>query len=163
MQTQGKLQNDHHQKWSTYLQQFHLNIKYKTGSTNCVTDCLSRPPVMALTIVLDSCGHETSRWPQLYETDPDFTTTYQMLGAKEVVNNFHLQDGLLCRLGHICVPSSERVKLIWESHYSLGGRTLQHRKDSGDATKTFLLAETLTGGQQVYQVLHCLCYFQTNH
>jgi hypothetical protein len=34
MQTQGKLQNDHHQKWSTYLQQFHLNIKYKTGSTN---------------------------------------------------------------------------------------------------------------------------------
>jgi hypothetical protein len=34
MQTQGKLQNDRHQKWSTYLQQFHLNIKYKTGSTN---------------------------------------------------------------------------------------------------------------------------------
>ena len=30
MQTQGKLQNDHHQKWSTYLQQLHLNIKYKT-------------------------------------------------------------------------------------------------------------------------------------
>jgi hypothetical protein len=30
MQTQAKLQNDHHQKWSTYLQQFHLNIKYKT-------------------------------------------------------------------------------------------------------------------------------------
>ena len=25
---------------------------------------------------------------------------------------------LLCRLGHICVPSSERVKLIWEVHYS---------------------------------------------
>jgi len=29
MQTQGKLQNDHHQKLSTYLQQFHINIKYK--------------------------------------------------------------------------------------------------------------------------------------
>jgi hypothetical protein len=41
-----------------------------------------------------------------------------MLGAKAVVDNFHLQDGLLCRLGHICVPSSERVKLIWEAHYS---------------------------------------------
>jgi len=27
IQTQGKLQNDCHQKWSTYLQQFHLNIK----------------------------------------------------------------------------------------------------------------------------------------
>jgi hypothetical protein len=63
MQTQGKLQNDHHQKWSTYLQQFHLNIKYKIGSTNHVTDCLSRPSVAALTTVLDSCGHDTSRWP----------------------------------------------------------------------------------------------------
>ena len=43
------------------------------------------------------------------------------------------------------------------------GWTLQRQKYSGDATKTFLLAETLTGGQQVYQVLHCLHYFQTGH
>jgi hypothetical protein len=41
-----------------------------------------------------------------------------MLGANAVVDNFHLQDGLLCRLGHIYVPSSERAKMIWESHYS---------------------------------------------
>jgi hypothetical protein len=27
-----------------------------------------------LTMVLDSCGHETSGWPHLYETDPDFAT-----------------------------------------------------------------------------------------
>ena len=40
MQTQGNLQNDHHQKWSTYLQQFHLNIKYKKGSTNQIVDSL---------------------------------------------------------------------------------------------------------------------------
>jgi hypothetical protein len=118
MQTQGKLQNDYHQKWSTYLQQFHLNIKYKTRSTNRVDDCLSIPPVATLTTVLDSCGHETFGWPQLYETDPDFATTYQMLGANVVVDNFHLQDGLLCCLGHICVPSSERANMIWEAHYS---------------------------------------------
>jgi hypothetical protein len=112
MQTQGKLQNDCHQKWSTYLHQFHLNIKYKLGSTNRVAYCLRRPPVMVLTMVLDTCGHETSRWPQLYEIDPDFATTYQMVGENVVVNNFHIQDGLLCRLGHICVPSRERAKLI---------------------------------------------------
>jgi hypothetical protein len=69
-------------------------------------------------MVLDSCVHETSGWPQLYEIDPDFATSYQMLGANAVVDNFHLQDRLLCHLGHICVPSSEKVKLIWESHYS---------------------------------------------
>jgi hypothetical protein len=112
MHTQGRLHNDFHQKWSTYLQQFHLNIKYKAGSTNRIIDFLSIPPVATLTTVLDSCSHETYGWPQLYETDPDFTTTYQMLGANTVVANFHLQDGLLCRLGHICVPSSERVKMI---------------------------------------------------
>ncbi|MDT9071485.1 hypothetical protein, partial [Escherichia coli] len=60
---------------------------------------------------------------QIYETDSDFATTYQMLGAKAIVDNLHLQDGLLCRLGHICVPSSEREKLIWEAHYS---RVVEH-------------------------------------
>ena len=29
-----------------------------------------------------------------------------------------IHDGLLCRLGHLCVPSSEHMKLIWEAHYS---------------------------------------------
>ena len=68
--------------------------------------------------MLDSCGHETFGWPQLYETDPDFSTTYQMLCANVVVDNFHLQDGLLCRLRHIYFPSSEQAKMIWEAHYS---------------------------------------------
>jgi hypothetical protein len=107
MQTQGKFQNDHHQKWYTYLQQFHLNIKYKTRSTDHVGDFLSGLPVATLNMVLDSCGHETSGWSQIYDIDLDFSTTYQILGANVDVDNFHLQDGLLCRLCHICVPSSE--------------------------------------------------------
>jgi hypothetical protein len=118
MHNQGKLQNDCHQKWSTYLQQFHLNIKYKTGSTNRVIDYLDRPPIVALTTVLESYGHETSRWPHLYETDPDFSTTYQMLGENSVVANLHLQDRLLYHLGHLFVPSSKNAKMIWEAHYS---------------------------------------------
>jgi hypothetical protein len=112
------MQNDRHKKWSTFLQQLHLNIKYKTNSTKQVVDCLNRPPVTTLTTLLDSCNHETSRWAKLYETTPDFTITYQMLGTNSFVTNFHLQDGLLCRMGHLCVPSREREKMIWESHYS---------------------------------------------
>jgi hypothetical protein len=69
-------------------------------------------------MVIESCGHETSGCPQLYETDLDFATTYQMLGANVVVANFHIQDGLLCLMGHICVPSSEQEKMIWEAHYN---------------------------------------------
>ena len=100
------------------MQQFRINIKYKKGSTNRVLDCLSRPPAAALITVLNSCGHETSEWSQLYSSDSDFTTTYQLLEVGSPVADFYLHDGLLCHLGHLCVPSSERVKWIWESHYS---------------------------------------------
>jgi hypothetical protein len=55
-------------------------------------------------MVLDSCDHETFGWPQLYEADPYFANTYQMLGANTIVANFHIQDGMMYRLGHICVP-----------------------------------------------------------
>jgi hypothetical protein len=69
-------------------------------------------------MMLKYFSHETSGWPHLCEIDPDFSTTYQILGAKSVVANFHLQDGLLCHLGHLYVPSRECSKLIQEAHYS---------------------------------------------
>jgi hypothetical protein len=68
--------------------------------------------------VLNSCNHETSKCPQLYERDLDFATTYQMLSSNTIFTNFHLQYRMLCHLVHLCVPSSEREKLIWEAHYS---------------------------------------------
>jgi len=73
---------------------------------------------MALTTMLNSCGHETCDWPLLYKSDPEFGHTYQTLLEGRYVPNFHLQDTLLCHLGHLCVPSSERAKMIWEAHYS---------------------------------------------
>eukprot|EP00253_Pinus_taeda_P030551 PITA_30551 len=86
-------------------------------------DCLSRPSMMALTTVLNSCGHETSNWPLLYKSNPKFSHTYQTLLEGQHVPDFHLQDALLCHLGHLCVPSSERAKLIWEAHYN---RVVRH-------------------------------------
>ena len=68
--------------------------------------------------VLNACGHETSRWSQIYANDPNFAISYQAVSEDTLVENFHLQVGLLCHLGHLCVPSSKRAKLIWESHYS---------------------------------------------
>jgi hypothetical protein len=73
---------------------------------------------MALTTVFNCCGHETSDWPLLYKTDPEFGHTYNTLLEGKKVPNFHLQDALLCHPGHLCVPSSERVKMFWETHYS---------------------------------------------
>lgn len=88
MQTQGKLQNDRHHKCSIYLQQFHMNIKYKKGSTNNVTNCLSQPSFMEFTSVLNSCGHETVGWLHLYKSDLEFDNTYQTLLEGKQVQDF---------------------------------------------------------------------------
>jgi hypothetical protein len=72
----------------------------------------------SLTTVLHSCGHEASEWPQLYQQDPEFTTTYQLLGTGTNVTDFHIQDRILCHLGHLYVPKREHANLIWEAHYS---------------------------------------------
>lgn len=73
---------------------------------------------MVLTTVLNSCEHETSNWPFLYKSNLEFGHTYQTPLVGQHVPNFHLQDAMLCHLGHLCVPSSERAKIILEAHYS---------------------------------------------
>jgi hypothetical protein len=70
--------------------------------------------------VLHSCGHEASEWPQLYQQDLNFNTTYQLLGTGMTVPDFYIQDGLLCHLFHICVPTSKRANMILEAHYNWG-------------------------------------------
>ena len=32
--------------------------------------------------------------------------------------DFHLHEGLLCHLGHLCVPSRKHAKIIWEACYN---------------------------------------------
>ena len=52
------------------------NIKYKKERTNNVADYLNGPPIMAITTVLNSYGHETSDWLLLYKSNPEFSHTY---------------------------------------------------------------------------------------
>jgi hypothetical protein len=72
----------------------------------------------ALTTMIHSCGHEAYEWPQLYQQDLDFATIYQLLGIGENVIDFHIQDGLLFHLGHLCVLARKCAKIILEAHYS---------------------------------------------
>ena len=67
---------------------------------------------MVLTTVLNSFGHETFDWPLIY------IKYHKTLLEGKKVPNFHLQDALLCHLGHLCVPSSEHAKMVLEAHYS---------------------------------------------
>jgi hypothetical protein len=71
----------------------------------------------ALTTVLNSSRHEEFEWPQLYQEDPDFATTYHLLGTCATVIDFHIQDKILCHLDDLFVPMSEHAKMIWEAHY----------------------------------------------
>ncbi len=58
------------------MKQFYLNIKYMKGITNHIVVCLSQPPIVVLTIVLNSCGHETFGWQHLYNSDYEFAATH---------------------------------------------------------------------------------------
>jgi len=91
---------------------------YKKGTKNIFFDCLSRPLVMALITVLESRGHETLGWLDLYQSSPAFSITYQKLLEGKKATNFHLQDALLCHLGNVCVSSSKHANMILEAHYS---------------------------------------------
>jgi len=61
-----------------FLQQFHLVIKYKKGTSNKVADMLSRPPISA-SIVLknDSLSHDI--YVEQYDADGDCKDVYEML------------------------------------------------------------------------------------
>jgi hypothetical protein len=56
--------------------------------------------------------------PQLYNSDSEFVATYQTLSTNKPVVDFHLQDGVLCHLIHLYVPSREHANMIWEANYS---------------------------------------------
>jgi len=100
------------------MQLFNLNIRYKKGSTNHDINYLSQHLIVALNIVLNSSKNYTSGWLQLYKNDLEFVATYKMLMTGKPFLEFHLQDGMVCYLGHLCIPSSVHEKLIWEVHYS---------------------------------------------
>jgi hypothetical protein len=57
----------------------------------------------------------------------------------------------------------EACKIDLGGSLQLDGRTFWHGENCGHSIETFLLAKNLTGDQQVYHILHCLCHFQARH
>ena len=97
-------------KWMGYLQQFHIVIRYKKGRTNKVADFLGRPSVQALLQVLDSTYFGFLEWKTLYAADSDYADivarmTDPLEAKEDSLGDFYLKEGLLYRLGLLCVPS----------------------------------------------------------
>jgi hypothetical protein len=131
LQGQSKLQQARHYKWMGFLQQFHLVIKYKKGTSNMVADMLSRPPIVTFIVLKDTyLSHDI--YVEQYAINEDFKEVYEKLTLGAQVENYCLQGKLLYHLGKLCIPTSERVHVIQESHTSLVfghfgvGKTMAH-------------------------------------
>ena len=69
--SQLKIQEQRHLKWASYIQQFHLVIKYKKSTSNKMVDLLSRPPTPVHSILEADCATYDT-WTDQYATDTDF-------------------------------------------------------------------------------------------
>jgi hypothetical protein len=71
-----------------FLQQFHLVIKYKKGTSNKVTDMISRPPIFA-SIILKNVSLSHDSYVEQYVIDEDFKV-YEKLTHGAQVGNYCL-------------------------------------------------------------------------
>jgi hypothetical protein len=89
-----------------FLQQFHLVIKYKKGTSNKVADMISRPPIVS-SIILKNTSLSHDSYVEKYAIDEDFKEVYVKLTHGAHVENYCLQEKLVYNLGKLCIPTSE--------------------------------------------------------
>jgi hypothetical protein len=89
-----------------FLQQFHLVIKYKKGTSNKVDDMISRPLIVA-SIILKNTSISHGSYVEKYAIDEDFKEAYEKITHGAQVENYCLQGKLLYHLGKLCLPTSE--------------------------------------------------------
>jgi hypothetical protein len=121
LQAHTKLKQSRHYRCMGFLQQFHLVIKYKNGTSNKVADMISRPLIVA-SIILKNASLSHERYIEQYAIDGHFKEVYTDLTLGAQVENYCLQGKLLYYLGKLCIPTSERVHVIQEAHTSLVSR-----------------------------------------
>ena len=121
LQAQTKLQQFRYYIWMGFLQQFHLVIKYKKGTSNKVADMISRPFIVS-SIILKNASLSHDSYVEKYAIDEDFKEVYEKLTHGAKVENCCMQGKLLYHFGKLCIPTSERVHVIREAHTSLVSR-----------------------------------------
>jgi hypothetical protein len=89
LQAQTKLQQSQHYRWMGFLQQSHLVIKYKKGTSNKVVDILSRPPIVA-SIILKNASLSHDNYVEQYVVDEDFKEVFGKLTHGAQVENYCL-------------------------------------------------------------------------
>ena len=75
LQAQTKLQQSQHYRWMGFIQQFHLVIKYKKGTSNKAADMISSPPIDA-SIIFNNASLSDDRYVEQYAIDEDFKDVF---------------------------------------------------------------------------------------
>jgi hypothetical protein len=101
-----------------FLQQFHLVIKYKKGTSNKVADIIYIPSIDA-SIILKNNSLSHDSYVEKYAIDKDFKEVYAKLTHGAQVENYCLYGKLLYHLGKLCIPTSEQVHVIREAQTSI--------------------------------------------
>jgi hypothetical protein len=78
LQSQTKLQQSRHYMWMGFLQQFHLVIRYKKGTSKKLANMLSRPLIYS-SIVLKNASLAHDSYIEQYANDEDFKDVYERL------------------------------------------------------------------------------------
>ena len=104
----------------SFLQQFHLVIRYKKGIYNKVDAMISKLIISVATILKHNYVLHDS-YVEQYALDSYFQDVYATLSQGNQVEelDYHMHDNLLYHLSKLCIPEGERVKIIIEAHTSL--------------------------------------------
>ena len=81
-----------------FIQQFHLVMKYKKGTSNKVPNMISRPPIVA-SIIWKNASLSHDIYVEQYVIDEDFKEVYENLTHGAQVEIYCLQGKLLYHLG----------------------------------------------------------------
>jgi hypothetical protein len=89
LQEQTKLQQSRHYRCMGFLQQFHLVIKYKKGTSNKVVDMISRPPIVA-SIILKNASLSHDIYVEKYVVDEYYKEVFEKLTHGAQVESYCL-------------------------------------------------------------------------
>ena len=118
--TQQEKLNQRHVKWVEYMQNFTFVIKHISGTANKVVDALSRKCLLLQEFKVKTLGFDDLR--DMYRDDPDFKEAYEaaenpILRDRSQWVEYMIQEGLLFKGNHLCIPKcSMRKNLLKEKH-----------------------------------------------
>ena len=140
----SNIQEQRHLKWASYIQQFHLVIRYKKGTLNKLADLLNRSPTIVLSILEVRCTNYDT-WKDQYATDSEFQKIWIALHRPTEINqtpflDYNIQDVWL--YNSICY--------VFHTHrntsFSLGSRMLQRMVDTSVPQRPFEICNVISIG-----------------